>query len=139
MMRMRRRVVITGMGVCAPNGIGLTAFSEAMADGKSGIRFQPELEELGFGCQIAAKPELKGHRPSPSYSCSTHTTHTRHIIHRTRTCTTTRLSATSSRKCHHESAFGAFFPFMYHGIIKVAVQAFDGLRSLSIGKGSEVK
>ncbi|MBT2160561.1 beta-ketoacyl-[acyl-carrier-protein] synthase family protein [Zobellia barbeyronii] len=55
---MRRRVVITGMGVCAPNGIGLEAFSEALANGKSGIRFQPELEELGFGCQIAAKPEL---------------------------------------------------------------------------------
>ncbi len=55
---MRRRVVITGMGVCAPNGIGLTDFAEAMALGKSGIRFQPELKELGFGCQIAAKPEL---------------------------------------------------------------------------------
>ncbi|SIS70797.1 3-oxoacyl-(acyl-carrier-protein) synthase [Zobellia uliginosa] len=55
---MRRRVVITGMGVCAPNGIGLGAFAEAMADGKSGIRFQPELKELEFGCQIAAQPEL---------------------------------------------------------------------------------
>ncbi|CAZ98519.1 beta-ketoacyl-[acyl-carrier-protein] synthase family protein [Zobellia galactanivorans] len=55
---MRRRVVITGMGVCAPNGIGLGDFAEAMAVGKSGIRFQPGLKELEFGCQIAAQPEL---------------------------------------------------------------------------------
>ncbi|WP_289062653.1 beta-ketoacyl-[acyl-carrier-protein] synthase family protein [uncultured Zobellia sp.] len=55
---MRRRVVITGLGVCAPNGTGLAAFTEAMATGQSGIRFQPELEQLGFGCQIAGKPEV---------------------------------------------------------------------------------
>ncbi|MDB2606984.1 beta-ketoacyl-[acyl-carrier-protein] synthase family protein [Zobellia sp.] len=55
---MRRRVVITGLGICAPNGIGLKTFAEAMAIGKSGIRFQSELKELGFGCQIAGKPEL---------------------------------------------------------------------------------
>lgn len=55
---MADRVVITGLGVCAPNGIGLGAFGEAMASGKSGIRFISELRELGFGCQIAGKPQL---------------------------------------------------------------------------------
>ncbi|MGI0106468.1 beta-ketoacyl-[acyl-carrier-protein] synthase family protein [Salinimicrobium sp. WS361] len=55
---MNRRVVITGMGVAAPNGVGLAAFSEALKNGQSGIRFQPELERLKFRCQIAGKPEI---------------------------------------------------------------------------------
>ena len=53
---MRRRVVITGLGVCAPNGIGLESFSTALRDGVSGIRFQSKLAELDFGCQIAGEP-----------------------------------------------------------------------------------
>ena len=55
---MNRRVVITGMGVAAPNGVGLTAFSEALKSGKSGITFHPELERLKFRCQIAGQPEI---------------------------------------------------------------------------------
>ncbi|SDL13088.1 3-oxoacyl-(acyl-carrier-protein) synthase [Salinimicrobium catena] len=55
---MSRRVVVTGMGVAAPNGVGLAAFEEALREGKSGIRFQPELEKLNFSCQIAGKPEV---------------------------------------------------------------------------------
>ncbi len=53
---MNKRVVITGLGVCAPNGIGLEEFEEAMRSGASGIRFQPLLKELNFGCQIAGEP-----------------------------------------------------------------------------------
>ncbi|MCJ7465459.1 MAG: beta-ketoacyl-[acyl-carrier-protein] synthase family protein [Maribacter sp.] len=53
---MDKRVVITGLGVCAPNGIGLSEFEAAMRTGASGIRFQPQLKELNFGCQIAGKP-----------------------------------------------------------------------------------
>lgn len=56
---MGRRVVITGLGVCAPNGIGLPDFSEALRTGKSGIRFQSRLQALGFGCQIAGEPLIK--------------------------------------------------------------------------------
>ncbi len=55
---MKHRVVITGMGICAPNGIGLEAFSKAMLSGKSGIRHFPELGELGFSCQLGASPEV---------------------------------------------------------------------------------
>ena len=55
---MHRRVVITGLGVCAPNGVGLEAFIKAMVDGQSGIRFIPQLLKLGFGCQIAGEPQL---------------------------------------------------------------------------------
>lgn len=52
------RVVITGMGIVAPNGTGVPAFSEALKSGKSGIRFIPEMAELGFGCQVAGLPEV---------------------------------------------------------------------------------
>ncbi|PHQ30197.1 beta-ketoacyl-[acyl-carrier-protein] synthase family protein [Leeuwenhoekiella nanhaiensis] len=50
------RVVITGLGVCAPNGVGVPAFKEAIETGKSGIRFYSELEKLKFSCQIGGMP-----------------------------------------------------------------------------------
>jgi 3-oxoacyl-(acyl-carrier-protein) synthase len=54
---MKKRIVITGMGVTAPNGNGLIAFEEALREGRSGIRFIPELAELHFGCQVAGIPQ----------------------------------------------------------------------------------
>jgi len=54
---MKRRVVITGMGVVAPNGHGLTAFEQALRAGISGIRHIPELAELNFACQVAGVPQ----------------------------------------------------------------------------------
>ncbi|PRX54817.1 beta-ketoacyl-[acyl-carrier-protein] synthase family protein [Flagellimonas meridianipacifica] len=56
---MENRVVITGLGVCAPNGIGLEEFGKALAKGKSGIRFHQELKELNFSCQIAGRPDIE--------------------------------------------------------------------------------
>ncbi len=56
---MGKRVVITGMGVCAPNGIDLKSFSGSLMEGKSGIAFQPELKKLNFGCQVAGKPIIE--------------------------------------------------------------------------------
>ena len=55
---MSRRVVITGMGVVAPNGVGLSAFENVLRKGISGIRFQERLRELNFRCQIAGEPEI---------------------------------------------------------------------------------
>ena len=55
---MDNRVVITGMGVVAPNGVGLNQFREAIKAGRSGIKHDAQLEELEFSCQIAGKPEL---------------------------------------------------------------------------------
>ncbi len=54
---MSKRVVITGMGVAAPNAHGLDNYEQALREGRSGIRFIPQLEELKFGCQIAGVPE----------------------------------------------------------------------------------
>jgi 3-oxoacyl-(acyl-carrier-protein) synthase len=53
-----KRVVITGLGVVSPNGVGLDAFSNALKNGISGIKHDSELERLQFSCQIAGKPEI---------------------------------------------------------------------------------
>ena len=54
---MKTRVVVTGMGVAAPNAHGLDNFEKALREGRSGIRFLPQLEQLKFACQIAGVPE----------------------------------------------------------------------------------
>lgn len=51
------RVVVTGMGVLAPNAHGLEAFETALRDGVSGIRFIDEMAENKFACQVAGAPE----------------------------------------------------------------------------------
>jgi len=52
-----RRVVVTGVGVVAPNGLGVPAFGQALREGRSGVRAVPRLGELRFGCQVAGVPE----------------------------------------------------------------------------------
>ena len=65
---MSRRVVITGMGVAAPNAVGLSDFETAIRNGKSGIRFFPELERLKFSCQIGGKPEITHEKLESTFS-----------------------------------------------------------------------
>ena len=55
---MNKRVVITGLGIVAPNGVGLDTFTTAIKNGISGIKHDPELERLQFSCQISGKPEV---------------------------------------------------------------------------------
>lgn len=55
---MKNRVVITGLGVVAPNGVGLDAFQHSIKNGISGIRYFEELERLKFSCQIAGMPDV---------------------------------------------------------------------------------
>ncbi len=55
---MRKRVVITGLGIAAPNAIGIPSFLDAMQNGRSGIAFQPNLAELKFSCQIGGIPPI---------------------------------------------------------------------------------
>ena len=66
------RVVVTGLGVISPNGVGVPAFLHAIQNGVSGIRFIPEYEELKFNCQVAGKPDfewdqLKQYLPEVSF------------------------------------------------------------------------
>ncbi len=55
---MSNRVVITGLGVASPIGVGVENFKNALINGQSGIRFNPELNELNFGCQVSGVPQL---------------------------------------------------------------------------------
>jgi 3-oxoacyl-(acyl-carrier-protein) synthase len=56
---MSRRVVVTGLGVVAPNGIGIPEFLQAIQNGVSGIKFVPEYEELKFNCQVGGIPAFE--------------------------------------------------------------------------------
>ena len=55
---MSKRVVITGLGIAAPNGVGLPAFTHAIKNGVSGIRHDAQLQQLQFSCQIAGQPQI---------------------------------------------------------------------------------
>jgi 3-oxoacyl-[acyl-carrier-protein] synthase II len=57
----KNRVVITGMGVLAPNGIGLQEFWESLLAGRSGIGPITLFDATGFKSQIAG--EVKGFDP----------------------------------------------------------------------------
>ncbi|NPV04359.1 MAG: beta-ketoacyl-[acyl-carrier-protein] synthase family protein [Syntrophaceae bacterium] len=54
---MRTRIVITGLGIMAPNGHGLAEYERALREGRSGIRYIPHLKELGFACQVGGVPQ----------------------------------------------------------------------------------
>ena len=51
----KRRVVITGVGVIAPNGIGKEAFWSALVQGKSGIKKITFFDTSKFPTQIAGE------------------------------------------------------------------------------------
>ncbi|MDR9374260.1 MAG: beta-ketoacyl-[acyl-carrier-protein] synthase family protein [Schleiferiaceae bacterium] len=57
-MQQTERVVITGLGVCAPNGVGLANFEAALRAGKSGLAHLPELADLQFRCQVGGVPPI---------------------------------------------------------------------------------
>jgi 3-oxoacyl-(acyl-carrier-protein) synthase len=65
---MNRRVVITGLGVVAPNGVGVEAFLHAIKSGISGIRFDQDLADLHFSCQISGKPIISDQMKVPYFS-----------------------------------------------------------------------
>ena len=54
---MRRRVVVTGAGVIAPNGNGVADFELALRKGLSGIRRHEKMVELGFASCVAGVPQ----------------------------------------------------------------------------------
>ena len=55
---MKNRVVVTGLGVVAPNGVGVTEFTKAIQSGTSGVTFHEKLKELNFSCQIGGIPTI---------------------------------------------------------------------------------
>ena len=61
-MRKSRRVVITGLGVVAPNGIGKDAFWDALVAGKSGIDYITAFDAMPYPCRVAG--QVTGFRPT---------------------------------------------------------------------------
>lgn len=55
---MSRRVVVTGMGVVAPNGVGVPAFLNALQNGISGLKFVQLYEDLHFYSQVCGIPDF---------------------------------------------------------------------------------
>src|SRR6185369_15699133 len=55
-----RRVVVTGLGVVSPNGVGVQAFLHALREGISGITFQQRMRDLNFTCQVMGVPQVAG-------------------------------------------------------------------------------
>lgn len=60
-MGRKNRVVVTGMGVLAPNGIGLAAFWDSLIAGRSGIGPITRFDATGFKSRIAG--EVKNFEP----------------------------------------------------------------------------
>lgn len=52
---MKRRCVITGMGVVSPNGLGTPAFAEASLEGRSGVRRISRFDSSAIEVQIAGE------------------------------------------------------------------------------------
>ena len=48
----KKRIVITGIGVIAPNGIGKEQFWEALKEGRSGIKPISRFDTNGFKCKL---------------------------------------------------------------------------------------
>ena len=56
----KRRVVITGMGVVAPNGIGIENFWDSLIHGRSAVRRITHFDASSYPCQVAAEvPDFK--------------------------------------------------------------------------------
>jgi len=54
-MMEKRRVVITGMGVVAPNGIGIENFWDSLVHGRSGVRKITHFDASTYPSQVAAE------------------------------------------------------------------------------------
>ncbi|HEV8640275.1 MAG TPA: beta-ketoacyl synthase N-terminal-like domain-containing protein, partial [Methylomirabilota bacterium] len=57
----RRRVVITGLGVVAPNGIGKDLFWKNLVAGQSAVDYITAFDPSPYPCKVAA--EVKDFRP----------------------------------------------------------------------------
>ncbi len=64
----KKRVVVTGLGVVAPNAVGVSAFAKALKNQTSGIRFDPQLADLNFKCQVTGTPQLNDETISKNFT-----------------------------------------------------------------------
>jgi 3-oxoacyl-[acyl-carrier-protein] synthase II len=59
------RVVVTGVGVVAPNGIGRRAFSDAIFEGRSGVSYIESFDTSGLNIKIAGEVKDKDFDVTP--------------------------------------------------------------------------
>src|SRR5437867_10623830 len=52
------RIVITGIGVLSPNGIGRESYFAALADGRSGIRGITQFDASSLPCRVAGEVDF---------------------------------------------------------------------------------
>lgn len=55
MVENRRRVVVSGIGVIGPNGLGLEAFWTALLEGRSGVRRIRRFDTSSYPCQVGGE------------------------------------------------------------------------------------
>ena len=65
---MKNRVVITGLGVVAPNGVGVPDFTKALKEGTSGITCHNNLKDFKFSCQIGGIPQISDEKKSQYFT-----------------------------------------------------------------------
>ncbi|NLN74290.1 MAG: beta-ketoacyl-[acyl-carrier-protein] synthase family protein, partial [Bacteroidales bacterium] len=56
---MGKRVVISGMGIIAPNANGIQDFIFALKEAKSGIEHLQELNDFNFVCKLGGVPRIE--------------------------------------------------------------------------------
>jgi 3-oxoacyl-(acyl-carrier-protein) synthase len=54
----KHRVVVTGIGVVAPNAVTVDSFEQALSTGTSGLRYDEQLASLNFGCCVSGTPQV---------------------------------------------------------------------------------
>ena len=62
-----KKIVITGLGVIAPNGIGKEQFWQALKEGKSGIKRIRRFDTSEFKCKLARSEEHTSELQSHSF------------------------------------------------------------------------
>ncbi|REE27967.1 3-oxoacyl-(acyl-carrier-protein) synthase [Winogradskyella pacifica] len=65
---MKNRVVITGLGIVAPNGVGVPDFTKALKEGTSGITCHDNLKDFKFSCQIGGVPQISDEKKSQYFT-----------------------------------------------------------------------
>src|SRR5580693_1492632 len=53
-----RRVAVTGFGVVSSIGLGANEVVASLREARSGVTAAPEYAELGFRCQVHARPRI---------------------------------------------------------------------------------
>jgi 3-oxoacyl-[acyl-carrier-protein] synthase II len=64
-MERAMRVVVTGMGVVAPNALGVDAFTDALLAGKSGVTAISHFDTTGLPTRIAGEVRTRLESPLP--------------------------------------------------------------------------